>query len=111
LESPWPAVDRVVLGAVVVGQLALAVAGALPGVVAELTPAGAPAEGWPAALTHAYGPGAWGLLVAVALVLVAALWERPGAAARGLLLAAVTVPVLAAGAFAGEHAVASALRW
>jgi hypothetical protein len=112
LEPPWPAADRVLLGVVVVGQLALAVAGALPGVVAELTPAGGPpAAEWPAALARAYGPGAWGLLIAVVLVLAATLWERPGAAVLGLLLAAVTVPVLAAGAFAGEHAVASALRW
>ncbi len=112
LEPSWPTVDRVVLGLVVVGQLVLAVVGALPGTVAELTPAGAPAAGeWPAALAHAYGPGAWGLLIAAALVQAAALWERSGAAALGLLLAAVTVPVLAAGAFAGEHAVASALRW
>jgi hypothetical protein len=111
LEPSWAAVDRVILGTVVLGQLVLAVVGALPGTVAELAPAGQPAEGWPAALAHAHGPGAWGLLLAVATVLTAALWQRPGVAALGLLLAAVTVPVLAAGAFDGEHATASALRW
>jgi hypothetical protein len=111
LEPPWPAVDRVLLAAVVLGQLALAVAGALPGAAAELMPPDAPAANWPAALSHAYGPSAWALLLAVALVLAAALWQRPWAATLGLLLAAVTVPVLAAGAFADQHAVASALRW
>jgi hypothetical protein len=61
LNPPWTAVDRVVLGTVVLGQLALAVMGALPGTAAELTPLGqiAAAE-WPAALAHAYGLGAWG---------------------------------------------------
>jgi hypothetical protein len=111
LEPPWPTVDQVVLAAVVLGQLVLAVAGALPGAVTELTPADGVAARWPAELTHAYGPGAWVLLAAVALVLTAALWEHPGAAVLGLLLAAVTVPVLAASTFVGQHAVASALRW
>lgn len=111
LDPPWPSVDRVVLGAVVVGQLVVAVAAILPGVAGELTPAGAVAAEWPAPLAHGHGPGAWGLLLAVAVGTAAALRERPAAAVMGLLLSAVTVPALVAGAFDGQRATASALRW
>ena len=111
LEPRWATVDRVVFGAVVIGQLLLAVVGALLGTVAELTPVGELPPDLVNALGQAHGPGAWGLLLAATLALIALLWQRPGWATLGLLLAAVTVPVLVAGGFEGERATASALRW
>jgi hypothetical protein len=112
VEPPWPAVDRVGLGALVVGLLPLALYGVAPGVNGELAP---PREGiWlgSAAHAHAYGPGAWAMLGALAVALAAALWDRWNKAALiGLVLLAVTVPLLAAGRFTDELATASALRW
>src|SRR5262249_26872136 len=106
--------DRIVLGILVVGELALALVGIWPDVVAELLPAGPPALAWPAEHVHAYGPGAWVLLGVLAAVLLAALrWgegDRAGPV-LGLVLVAVTVPVLAAGQHAADLAAASALRW
>jgi hypothetical protein len=118
-ESPGAAGYRLALGAVVVvGQLSLAVWGVLPGVLRELTPVGvAPAvEAWPAVYWAAYGPGAWVLLAALAVVLVAALAPPPPARwpipiLLGLVLLALTVPVLAAGPMDQTTASASALRW
>jgi hypothetical protein len=103
-------VDRVVLAGLVVGQLALALVGVGPGVVAELTP-GRPTTP-PAELAYTYGPEARILLGLLALVLIVSLWERGRRrAVLGLALLAFTVPVLVAGPFAEELATASALRW
>ena len=121
---PWPAassrfglggwtLDRVVLVGLVVGQLVLAAAGVAPGVVAELTPgrlAAAPLG--PVVLAHAYGTGAWVLLGVLAATLTAGLWDRgPAPAVLGLLVLAVTLPVLLAGPHTADLATASALRW
>src|SRR5205807_6573834 len=74
LEPPWPAVDRVVLGIVVLGQLGLVAAG----VVCLLVPE---AGLWPtAAAAQATGQGAWILLLAVAADLLLSLWDRQPAA-------------------------------
>jgi hypothetical protein len=113
-QAARPPLDRIVLGILVVGQLALALAGVCPDVVAELLPAGPPALAWPAEHAHAYGAGAWVLLGVLAGVLLAALrWgegDRAGPV-LGLVLVAVTVPVLAAGQHGADLAAASALRW
>jgi hypothetical protein len=52
------------------------------------------------------------LLGLLAVVLVTALWDRlPTEAALGLLLLVLAIPLLVAGAFAGDRASASAIRW
>jgi hypothetical protein len=110
---PW-ALDRVVLGVLICGQFSLAIWGILPGVSGELTPPGHPPllEGWPITHVYAYGAGAWLLLGLLAVVLIAALWDRRRTAVViGMVLVGLTVPVLAAGPFEGELATASALRW
>jgi hypothetical protein len=117
--SAWAVGYRLGLGtALVLGLLALAVWGVLPGVIRELTPAGtAPALGaWPSTWPEAYGRGAWLWLMSLAALLAATLWQPRGSGRRGLMvlglvLLALTVPVLAAGPFDREIAAASALRW
>jgi hypothetical protein len=112
-DAPWPSLDRVVLAGLVVGQFALALWGISSGIVTELTPAGhVSLLTWPPDAAHAYGPGAWVLLGVQALVLLAALREKRRASIiLGLLVLALTVPLLAAGPFESEQATASALRW
>jgi hypothetical protein len=112
-EGSWPSWDRVMLGVLVAGQFALAVWSIAPGVVAEVRPAGyVSVVDWPSTVSHAYGPGAWGLLGILVIVLLAALREKGHMATLvELLVLAVTVPILAAGPFAAELATASALRW
>jgi len=106
LEPPWPGVDRVVLGIVVLGQLALAVHGIFQGLKIEL--GGLAAGSVP---LYLYGPGAWALLALLAFVLVIALWDRqPGSAVLGLLILASAVPVLIAARFDSDRAFGPALR-
>src|SRR5262249_10074214 len=102
--------DRPVLGGLVVGQLALALAGIWPGVVAELTPGPPPALA--PGLAVYFGAGAQLLLAVLAGVLAVNLWElgRPSIVC-GLILLAFTLAVLWAGPFSAELAAASALRW
>jgi hypothetical protein len=58
------------------------------------------------------GPTAWLLLCVLAVVWIAAMWDRWGIAELvGSFLLAATAPCLLAGAFADSVAVASALRW
>lgn len=110
-NPPWPAVDRFVHGAVVVGQLAVIVGSLVPGLGHELWPAAAPA-GEVAWIEQAVGPGAWWLAGALAVGALAAAWHRLGnVELAGLLLVALSVPCLVAGRFASDLAVASALRW
>jgi hypothetical protein len=114
LEPPWPAVDRVIVGLLVVGQLGMAIWGVVPGVLRELASqqlsfAGNP---WLAAAVDVRGPDAQELFLILFAVLVIALWERRQAlAVLGLALLAVTAPVLRAGLFESQLATASALRW
>src|SRR5262249_36174824 len=102
-NPPWPSFDRAVLGALVLAQAGLAALGAVPGAAAELTPAGQSLPHFPAELTHASGPGGWLLLGVLAVALVGAVaWpaRETGArhlAALGLLVLALTAPVLWAG--------------
>ena len=61
---------------------------------------------------QAFGPAAWILLALLAVVAVAALWDRWGRADLvGTLLVAATVPCLAAGPMLADRAAASTLRW
>jgi hypothetical protein len=112
-DASGPALDRVMLGVLVAGQFALAIWGISPGVNAELIPAGyVSLLDWPANVSHAYGSGAWILLGILAIALLAALREKGRTSTIvGLLILAVTVPILAAGPFAAGLATASALRW
>jgi hypothetical protein len=112
-NPPWPAVDWVVLGLLVLAQLGLAVWRALPGMLGELTPLGTTlAATGPAEHVHAHGLGAWMLLGVLAIALVAALWQREqSAAVLGLILLGVTASVLQAAAFEEDLATASSLRW
>jgi hypothetical protein len=114
LEPPWPAVDRVIVGLLVVGQLGLAIWGVVPGVIQELASAPLSFRGnlWLEAHGHVYGRAGLEMFLVLLVVLVIALWERRQAAAvLGLALLAVTVAVLQAGTFEGQRATASALRW
>ncbi len=116
LADPF-AVDRVVIGAVVVGQLLFLAAAVEPGVRDELTPLGWQHHLAPAALAHAFEPIAWSVPALLAVVLLGWLRLRtdaePGGdpALVGLVVLLLTTPLLAAGAFAPELAAASALRW
>jgi len=112
LEPGWPAVDRVLLAALVVAQLFLALWGIMPGVNAELTPAGTAPGIVFVGTSHAYGTGAWILLTILAVTLVLACWDCfSSSLSAGLIVMAVSVPILIAGRFEPQLAVASALRW
>ena len=101
------------LGVLVVGQFTLAFGGILPGLDAELTPVGYMSlMQWPDMTAHAYGEGAWVLLGVLVVVLLAALREKGRTSVLvGLLVLAVTAPLVTAGPFAVQLAAASALRW
>jgi len=113
-----PSVDLVVLGALVIGQFLLAAGGVLPSVVQELTPAGTEPLFVPAAEgSHIWGWGAWLVLGILAITIGMVLrWpfdqiERADGTVLALTILALTVPFLIAGAYSGELATASALRW
>jgi hypothetical protein len=117
LRDPF-ALDRIILGGVVVGQLVLLAVAVEPAARAELTPAGQ--RSWPtpaAELSHAFGAGTWLVFGLLAAGLVAALRlapeDDPGTDALliGLAVLLVSAPVAWAGAFAPQVAAASALRW
>jgi hypothetical protein len=107
------AVDRLVLGGVILGQLLLAVAGCLPAVAGELFPGGRATTLLPAAWQpEVAAPAAWLLLGVPAVALLIA--ARPGNLlwpSRGLALLLLTAPVLATAYFDENRAGASALRW
>src|SRR5207247_1432651 len=107
LNPDWPAVDRLVLGVLFIGQAVFAVCGIVPGIVQELG-----GVGQVSTLPPQMG-GVWLLLGLTAITLLAGLWERRGAiAVIGLTVIAAIIPIFAAGQWgAQEMAVASALRW
>jgi hypothetical protein len=118
LLPDWPGVDRLVIGALVLGQMGLADWGILYGVLQELTPASMtfPREHWPPEHIFAYAAGAWPLFGALVLTMLAGLWQpapgrRQTEALLGLAVLAVTAPTLWAGRFVPERAAASGLRW
>jgi hypothetical protein len=111
LNPAEPTVDWFVRHLVIWLQTLLAVAYAAPGVEQEICPrllGPDAANPW----QSAGGPAGWILLGVLAVVLIAAMWERwRSAELVGVLLLAATAPCLAAGRFADQMAVGSALRW
>jgi hypothetical protein len=112
LQAGWPGVDWVGLAVAVPGLLLLTAWGIWPDLLTELAPRTLGQFPWPATYVHATGPGAWALLGASTLALLSSFGsgKRPYPV-LGLALLAVTVPILAAGLFREQEAVASALRW
>jgi hypothetical protein len=114
LDPGWPTVDRLVLGALVIGQMALAATWIVPGIAQEVWGAESfstlPSQ---SLMVRAFGPGAWLLLGLTGLTLLAGLWERRVTlAVIGLIGIASAVPILAAGRWGVPDASgASALRW
>ncbi|MCI0461466.1 MAG: hypothetical protein L0Z62_31330 [Gemmataceae bacterium] len=110
LNPGWPMPDRLALAALLLAQLAIAGLGILPGIVAELAPV---VPGQPAvAPVFALGPAAWVLLTLLVVALLVEAWREISAPVLlGLVPLALAVPVLLAGGWADERAVASALRW
>ena len=104
-------VDWFIRHGIVAMQWLVLAACALAEAPRELIAGGAlPAEA--AASPGAFGPTAWILLGVLLALLVVSLWERWGSAELvSLLLAASALPLLIAGRFATDLAVASALRW
>jgi hypothetical protein len=111
LTADEPGVDWAIRHAVVWLQTLVAAACVTPSVIQELS-AHSPGAHAADAVQRAWGPAAWILLGLLAVMLIAALWERWRSAEMvGLLLLGPTAACLAAGRFAGEVAVGSALRW
>jgi hypothetical protein len=109
-ESGFVGLDRLALGGLVVGQMALALVGVGPEVLRELNPAGGP----PVDLfrySSLYGSGAWILFGVLAVALVIQLWDHRSLGIIGLTALGVSAPLLLAGAFADDLAAASAWRW
>jgi hypothetical protein len=109
LNPPWPSVDWIVLGAVLLGQVGLAIWDVLPAIIQEfqLQPFDLPVG------HHAFhfGPSPWALPAVLALVLMMALWTRQQAGAvLGLVLLAVPVPLQAAAEFRPEAASVFVMR-
>ena len=122
LDSPWPAVDRVVSIGIAAVLALIATYAVLPGAAQELSPTEvvgsrvvSPIEqfqisGIPHA--HAADRGAWLLLAAVVIAFSArfpkqfANWRRVGLVAVGMVMC-----LLLAARWESEVAVASALRW
>jgi hypothetical protein len=114
VEPAWPALDRILLGGLVIACVCVAALGVAPGVVDELTPhavVGNPAVGAATSL-HVHEPFGWCWLGLLAAALTLSLWqERAVSAVVGLTTMAVAVPLMAAGALQKDLAVASAVRW
>ena len=112
LDPVFPAVDRVVAHALIVGQLLVTAAFILPGAAAELVAGVQGTASRQLDQLHACGLAGWlsvGLLTAM---LIASLWSRWGKAELlGSLLVATTFGCLIAGRFAVNTDTASALRW
>jgi hypothetical protein len=118
LLPDWPGVDRMLLGGLLLGQMALADWAVVPGILRELAPGRflELLDNWPAVHDQAYGAGAWFVLAALTVVVIAGLWQPPPRrrqmeAVLGLVVLAATAPVLWAGPSAVARATASALRW
>ncbi len=107
LDPGWPTPDRVMLIGLLPVQLLLAIQGIAPGIAAELGP-----RGIQTGEVSGVGAAAWVLLGILVVTLVVEARERVRVhTLLGLLVLGLTVPVLIAGAFADQRAVASALRW
>lgn len=112
-DTPWPAVDQVLLAVLVRASVLLTAFGCWPGIVEELGMESQVSQ-WSGRRAHelAYAGAVWIALGAVFCALLAALWERLSRRGlAGLFVAASAIPFLLSGPFEAEHAVASALRW
>jgi hypothetical protein len=113
-EALKPNADRFILGLLVIGQALMAIWCLIPGLAMETAPnhlAIPLASG-----SEAFGRLGWMFWSVLGLTLAVWLWEartpvRVSATIMGLVLLALTAPVLTAGQFNGEAAAASALRW
>ena len=116
LEPGWWTVDWTILVALIVWQFWIAVATVWPHVVREFVPSRFLENDlleWEVPILPFAIASAWVLLVILAAALLIALWDkRPREAVLGLMVLALTIPVLLA-IWLGEeeHAAASALRW
>ena len=121
LRTDWVHVDRVVVGVALLLLILLAIHAVVPGIAQELSPVVGLSRVVPSAtqfqllgLPHAPagGPLTWVLCGAVMLAFLLGLRERPELdGLTGLILAASTLPLLAAAPWEPQVAVASALRW
>lgn len=113
-NPPWISLDRLTLGFLVVGQLLLAIGEIGPSIRQELTPLGRVIGPDAAGSIQPLGNelAAWSLLGLLGLVLLTSLLDRwPAAHLSGLLVLAITPPILIASQFAPEQATTAALRW
>jgi hypothetical protein len=114
VEPGWQAVDRLLLGGLVVLAVVVTSAGIAAGVGEELTPLALNGD-VPTAATatlHVHGPLGWCWLGVLALTLGLTLWQGKALSALpGLTALALCAGVTAAAAFADGIAVASAVRW
>ena len=112
LNPVGPTVDWIVRHGLIAAQLAVAFVPLLPSMAEELTGTISVPPGFRLTQQMICGDGAWLLLGVSTAVLLAALWQRwRSAELVSSLLLAATVPCLVAGRFAGDVAVAPALRW
>jgi len=103
-----PEVDWIVRHVLVWLQFALIGLLLLPGIGQELVSSGTPNT----IQRAAGGGGAWVLLIVLATVMIAAMWERWGRVELvSTLLLGATIPCLIASRLVDSLAVASALRW
>src|SRR5579883_2635460 len=109
--------DRITLGIAVIGFSLVSSFDILPAVEAELTPIDrlSPLHGSPE-LRHAFTTAAWGLLALFSLAMLLSWrlskleWDA-NVHTIGVAILTLAAPVLWAGAYGGEIAAASALRW
>lgn len=116
LNPPWPPVDRIVIGLVLVGFVVMLVCGVTPGVMHEMAPrsgTGIVAEEIGGVLqSHVFSGTAWILWLLLIAVLAAGLFEQfTPWLVHGLTLTVACVCPLVAGLWDSELATASALRW
>jgi len=110
VEPGWRTVDVWVLASLVVGQFLLIIRSILPEVAREYVTQ--PRNDLLPLLGMFNFTEAWIIVGLLGLALTLDLWgNRPHESVLGWVILGLTVPLLVGHAFAGEHAVASALRW
>jgi hypothetical protein len=112
LEPGWPAVDRCVLGGLVILQVLVAAINVFPAALEELRPLTNLRVSLPPDELHLHGPLGWLWLALLAAALLLAIFQgRAATALPALALVGMCVPVIMAASWWQELAVASALRW
>lgn len=113
----WPATatfDQLLLGALTGAVLFGALLGCLPGIFIELGVSSVDADQLGPFSPHHqwYQRSAWLAVALVAVVLIVSLWERRSLITlTAIVIVSCAVPLLIAGPFDNQNAVASALRW